>query len=160
MVIKQYLPLLALILLSTAIKAQHNEHDKIYCTAIETYITAMDSLQLKYPAISKKTTEIYLEKPYFVDSIPSIINGHPIIIITDRNKESLYKAHKNKLIHTVMLPLTNARNQLYITITPYNGVLKKRKHFNLGVSEGTTVYFKLNENKQEYIVEKIKHWGI
>jgi hypothetical protein len=141
-------------------KTQNNESDKIYCTALTQYVISIDSLKLKYPKIYSDVKEIYLEKPQFVDSLPSLINNHPIVLITPNNQHKLYIDHNKKLIHTIMFPLTNEKNEMYITITPYHGELKKHNHYSLVVSDGTTVYFKFDCDKQKYVVDKVENWGI
>jgi hypothetical protein len=120
----------------------------------------MDSLDIKYPTLYPRIHEIYLQKPNFIDSLPSSINGHQVIIITDNNQKSLYNNHGNKLIHPVLFPLTNDGNKLYITITPYIGQLKKHNHYYLSVSDGTTIYFRFDCSTQSYILDKVENWGI
>jgi len=59
-----------------------------------------------------------------------------------------------------MFPVAVQDSMLYITITPYIGRLKGNRHFFLGVSDGTTVYFKFDPDIKQFLVDKIKNWGI
>ncbi|WP_183562097.1 hypothetical protein [Mucilaginibacter sp. SP1R1] len=158
--VKQLFTALTLLLVSNIGWAQKNESDQIYCTALQQYTLSIDTFYSKYSNNKgAKVKEIFLQKPEFVDSIPSIVNGYTIILITSANQRKLYKDHRNRLTHTIMFPLTNKGSELFITITPYRGELK-RNNYTLGVSDGTTIYFKFDCEKQTYVVDKVKNWGI
>jgi hypothetical protein len=140
-------------------KAQKKATDKIYWLALNKYTLALDSGNHPNSNIGNEKV-IYLQKSDYVDSIPPLINGYNIVLITNKNQKTLYKQHNRKLTHTIMLPVAIHDSMLYITITPYIGRLKGNRHYFLSVSEGTTVYFKFDPDKKQFIVDKIKNWGI
>lgn len=138
--------------------AQKRVSDKIYWIALERYTARLDSLSSKYSE-QYATKNIYLQKPDYIDSIPSMINGYKVTLITPSNQTTLYKEHQSKLIHTVIFPVNVQDSILKVTITPYRGELKKN-HYNLGVSDGTTIYFKFDCIRQRFITYKVESWGI
>jgi hypothetical protein len=140
-------------------KAQVQESDKIYWSALEQYTLAVDTFYSKY-SDHFKDKNIYLQKPEYVNSIPKKVNGYHIILITSNNQQKIYKDYNNKLLHTMMFPVAVEDSLIYITFTPYHGELKKCKHYLLAVSDGTTVYFKFDCDKQRYLVYKVDNWGI
>jgi len=151
----KYLFLTLIFMLSTLFaNAQKRSSDKIYWLALNKYTLALDS---NYHSTEK---EIYLQKPDYVDSIPPKVNGYNIILITGKNQKRLYRAHNNRLIHTIISPITVEDSLLYITITPYSGTLKGNRHYYLGLSGGTTIYFKFDCTKKQFIIDKINNWGI
>jgi len=159
MKIKISLTLFFLIVLSQTGNAQKTESDKIYWVALKEYCINLDWLHSKNPNIYKKRHEIFLQKPEFVDSIPPILNGYKITLITNFNQRQIYTTHSNQIIHTIMSPLTNKADKLYVNITPYHGSLVKN-NYNLGLSDGTTIYFKFDSDSQKYIVNRVENWGI
>jgi hypothetical protein len=140
-------------------KAQMRESDRIYWAALEQYTLEIDTYYSKY-SDRFKDKSIYLQKPEDVDSIPKEVNGYHITIITSNNQQKIYKDHNNKLLHTMMSPVTVEDSLIYITFTPYHGELKKHNHYSLSVSDGTIVYFKFDCDKQRYLVYKVDNWGI
>jgi hypothetical protein len=153
--------ILTLILMSASllVSAQKRPSDKIYWLALDKYTLALDSG--RHPTLNLfQEKKIYLQKPEYVDSIPPQINGYNIILITGQTQKKLYKDHKGQLIHTIMFPVAVEDSLLYITITPYRGKLKGSRHYYLGVSDGITIYFKYNAIKKQFVVDKVKNWGI
>ncbi|MDR3697054.1 hypothetical protein [Mucilaginibacter sp.] len=140
-------------------KAQKRETDKIYWLALDKYTLALDAGNHPNSNIGNEKV-IYLQKSDYVDSIPPLINGYSIVLITSKNQKTLYKQHNRNLIHTIMLPVAVQDSMLYITITPYIGQLKGNRHYFLSVSEGTTVYFKFDPGKKQFLTDKVKNWGI
>ncbi|BAU53489.1 hypothetical protein [Mucilaginibacter gotjawali] len=139
------------------VKGQKIASDKIYWLALDKYTLALGSGS--HPNIGVEKV-IYLQKSDYVDSIPPLINGYGIVLISNKNQKTLYKQHNRKLIHTIMSPVAVQDSMLYITITPYLGRLKGNRHYFLSVSEGTTVYFKFDSDKKQFVPDKIKNWGI
>ncbi|MDB4924635.1 hypothetical protein [Mucilaginibacter sp.] len=156
---KSSIVLFAFVLLSSLSKAQTKEGDKIYWTALEKYTLSLDTMGFK-KAEEDKVKTIYLEKPDFVDSIPSVINGYKIILITNENQRKTYKDHKGLLTHTKLFPISVHDNVAEISFVPYRGRLKKRNHYMLSVSDGTIIYFKFDSNKNQFVFSKVKNWGI
>ncbi len=153
--------LISLLLATKLCVAQKSDRDKIYWTALEQYVISIESE-------SSDTTDsysyrsgnkIYLEKPFYIDSIPPQIGRHKIILITRDTQRVLYEDHNNKLIHTRISPLTIKDEKLFITITPYHGTFKKKQYF-LGASDGVTIYFKFDCNKKKYVFDRIENWAI
>lgn len=156
--VNQYMKLILILLLliaTSVVSAQHmRETDRIYWVTLHEYTVAVDSSYSKYIDQFKDKC-IYLQKPEYVDSIPSKVNGYNIILITSQNIRKLYKEHNNHLIHTKMFPVAIEDSTFYITITPYRGELRKRNHYNLAVSDGTTVHFKYDCDKRKFVVYKV-----
>lgn len=140
-------------------QAQKRATDRIYWLALNKYTLTLDSGNHPNSNIGNEKV-IYLQKSDYVDSIPPSINGYNLVLITDKNRKTLYKQHNRKLTHTIMLPVAVQDSMLYITITPYFGRLKGNRRYFLGVSEGTTVYFKFDPGKKQFVVDKVKNWGI
>lgn len=149
----------ALTLSTLLCKAQVREGDRIYWSALERYTVAVDSFYAKY-SDAFKLKEIFLEKPVFVDSIPFFVNGYRITLITPQNKYALYKTHSNKLLHTIMSPLTIQDSSLYISFTPYHGELSKGRNYKLAVSDWTIVYFRYDLDKKKFIAYRVENNGI
>ncbi|MFD1256064.1 hypothetical protein ACFQ3S_04595 [Mucilaginibacter terrae] len=101
-----------------------------------------------------------MQEAEYVDSIPGKINNYKIELITTTNKRKLYQSHHNKLTHTKMFPLKVEDSLLSITFVPYFGQLEKRRHYHLALSGGSTVYFKFDCEKNNFIIYKVKLWGI
>jgi len=154
---KYFLTIILFLSISTRSIAQKNEGDKVYWVALKKFVSAVDTFYFK-KMFSDKT--IYLEKPEFVDSIPDVVDGYKIVLLTQMNKKKIYQAHKNKLIHTVLQPLQLVNDSLLIRVIPYRAHLEKHNHYFLGVSDGTTVYFKFDSDQKKYIVSSVKNWGI
>ncbi len=153
--IKLKLTLVIFLFCACEVNAQRRDGDKIYWVALEKYTK---ELKTGYPSIIEKT--IYLQKPDYIDSIPALIGGCNIVLITASNQKKLYREHHNKLINTIIFPATITDSIVSITITPYRGALKGSRHYNLGVSDGTTVYFKYDCEKKQFIYSNTKNWGI
>lgn len=150
---------LVIMSLSDICNAQMRDSDKIYWLALKEFVITIDSVYSKNTVIFK-SKEIFLQKPELVDSIPVNIDGYRITLINATNQKQLYTNHKNHLIHTVMFPVAVEDSLIYVTFTPYRGELKKRNHYKLAVSDGTTVYFKFDCNERKFKVFKIDNWGI
>ena len=144
----------ALAVFTSFANTQKQVTDKIYWLALDKYTLDLDSV---YHLKEKK---IYLQKPEYVDSIPPLINGYDIILITNKNQKELYKEHNRRLIHTIMYPVAVEDSVLRITITPYFGKLKGSRHYYLAVSDGTNIYFRFDTIKKQFVVSKVKNWGI
>lgn len=149
-----------LILLFTVIicKAQIKEADKIYIQAIEKYTSTIDTFYMN-SALQKHSQNIYLQKPDVVDSIPQIVNGYHIQLMTFENQRQIYKTHKGKITHTIMFPAKIIADSLVVSIIPYRGILKKGK-YNLGVSDGTEVWFKFDCSQRRFVFHRVRTWGI
>ena len=150
---------LVLMFLTTLVRAQKQASDKIYWLALDKYTLALSS-DNSPNLYSSKEKKIYLQKPEYVDSIPSKINGYDIILITNETQKNLYQAHNNKLVHTIMSPVAVEDSLLNIRISPYFGTLKSGKHYYLAVSDGLIVYFKYDYIKKQFVVFKVMNWGI
>ena len=158
-IMKNLILTLVLVTASFVVKAQTQASDKIYWMALQKYTTKLaTSHPTKVPLDSEKV--IYLEKSIYLDSIPPIINGYKIVLITPSNEREIYLNHHKILVHTKISPVRVEEDYLSITITPYSGKMLNRRHYNLGVSEGSTVYFKYDCDKKEFVFDKIKNWGI
>lgn len=152
--------LVIIFLLSYSIvDAQKTNRDRIYWTALDRYTLNLDKTGHNTQAGDKAKT-IYIEKPFFIDSIPPMINGYLLTLITNNNQRELYKLHHNKLIHTKIFPIVVEDSLLKISIIPFRGELKKSNHYNLGVSDGCSIYFRFDTSKKQFIFDKISSWGI
>jgi hypothetical protein len=141
------------------LNAQKRESDKIYWTALEKYTTELD--RLHNGSATKNTGKIiYLEKPGFIDSIPRLVNGYQIILITSLNQQKLYKEHENVLTHTKVFPLTVEDSLLRISFIPFGGRLEGRNHYSFGNGGGTVVYFKFDCTKNQFVFSKVKTYGL
>jgi len=140
-------------------RAQNKLSDKIYWAALDKYTLSLDSNKLK-SANEDKVKTIYLEKANFIDSIPVAMNGYKIVAITSENQWKLYKEHNKYLIHTIIFPVKISNNIAVISFIPYHGKLKGRKHYYLGVSDGTNIHFKFDCNLKQFVFERIENWGI
>jgi hypothetical protein len=140
-------------------KAQVQESDKVYWTALERYTKYLDTAYLQKSTALVEKRAIYLKKQDFIDSIPEKVNGYPIILLTSENYKRLYKEHKGSLTHTIMFPVKVSDSTLEVTIVPYSGNLK-RNHLNLGVSGGTTITFQFDCVQHKFVVSKVNSWGI
>ena len=149
-----------LYLTMSPVKAQDRFSDQIYWIALEKYTSESNSTYSKGPSNGGDVKIIYLEKPTFIDSIPPLFNGFRIVLITPQNQRKLYLEHGKKLIHTRIFPIRVEGDKLSITITPYRGKMVDKRHYNLGVSDGSTVYFKYDCGKKEFVYDKTENWGI
>jgi hypothetical protein len=156
---KKLLVLIALVSSYFFCAAQRMESDRIYWVALEKYTHALDTLNFR-KAEGDDSKIIYLEKPDYIDSIPTMVNGYQIVPITNSNEHILYKKHKNTLIHTRVSAVVVEDSLLRISFIPYIGKLKKRNHYFLAVSGGTSVYFKFDCTKQRFAFYKVNNWGI
>lgn len=149
----------ALCLTMSLFKAQNKASDKIYWTALEKYTFALSSIYSRELSYGDHKI-VFIEKPFYVDSIPPSMNGYTIVQITSLNQRKLYLEHGKALIHTQIFPVRVEGDHLSITITPYRGKMTSKKHYNLAVSDGTTVYFKYDCEKKEFVYDKTENWGI
>jgi hypothetical protein len=156
---KTLIILSALAITTQLTMAQRQSSDKMYWIALQKYTA---ELSKSYPKEVYYGDEkiIYLEKPLFMDSVPPKINGYNIVILTFANKKDIYLKHKRILVHTEISPIHIENDKVSITITPYGGRMINRRHYNLTVGDGTTVYFKYDCDKKEFIFDKTINWGI
>jgi hypothetical protein len=140
-------------------KAQVQESDKVYWTALEQYTRYLDTAYLQSSSILVEKRAIYLKKQDFIDSIPERLNGYSIVLITSENYKRLYKDHKGSLLQTVMFPVKVKGDTLEVTIVPYSGNLKPN-HLYLKVGGGTTITFLFDCVQHKFIVSKVNGWGI
>ena len=125
---KKLLVLIALVSSYFFCAAQRMESDRIYWVALEKYTHALDTLNFR-KAEGDDSKIIYLEKPDYIDSIPTMVNGYQIVPITNSNEHILYKKHKNTLIHTRVSAVVVEDSLLRISFIPNIGKLKKRNHY-------------------------------
>jgi hypothetical protein len=155
--------ILVLILIISCLKGfgQDNENEKIYLQALDRYAVEMDSFYYKNSKeINKKI--IYLEKPNFIDfkTLPSKIGNYKIVLLTKDNLEEIYHKENFKLYHTRIFPIEITEGKLMIGIIPYHGEMKNGKDLSLGLSDGTSVYFKYDCNLKTFVHDKTENWGI
>lgn len=140
---------------SSLCKAQVKQGDIIYCIALEKYTQFLDTNGSEIP----KGRLLYLEKPNFIDSIPSEVNGYKIVQFTDHNQRKIYKENSNRISHGKILPVVIEDNVAKISIVFAGGRLKGRKYY-LTVAGGTFVYFKYNCDEKRFVFDKIESLGI
>jgi uncharacterized phage-like protein YoqJ len=131
-------------------KAQRKDEDKIYWTALEKYTYSLGKAGFK-KADEDKIKTIYLEKPDFIDSIPSAVND---------NQRRLYKEHNKHLLQTKLFPVSILDSVAKVSFVPYRGKLKSRNHYMLSISDGTVIYFKFDCYQKKFVFYKVENWGI
>lgn len=125
--------------------------DSVYLQAIEKYTLHIDSLYSRQNRKKNNIKIIYVQNEDFLFKIPSKVNGYEIIKLGFLNRKKYFRQNKSRLTYVVISPISIEKNSLFVSFIPYQAKLKGRKKLFLEYSNWTKIYFKLKNNKVDYI---------
>lgn len=131
----------------------------MYISALSYYLINCDSDHNSRPDIFPKIDTIFLEQTEELDMVTNEMDGRVIIRLTPENFRKIYKQHRNKLIHTKVVPIRINGDEIEITIIPYRSKWAKNR-LNHALSDWTTVYFKYDCDQKRWRFSRVVTGGI
>ncbi len=133
------------------------ETDSLYLTAVKKFIVEIDSFYNKYSQ-EKWPKTIFIQYENYLSNIPNTVDGYKIQFIGPGNQKKIFRQNDNHLRLTKISSLTLKDGQFRITLTPYYGEIKKRKHLYLSLSDWTVISFDFKNGHLTY--RETKNGGI
>lgn len=127
--------------------------NSIYSQAIFDY--------LEYLQKNNRSTDIYIEASLVIEIElrRDSIEDTGITLITKENRKDIYRKNNNRLTHYMILPALTEGERLIIRLIPYHGK-RKGKNYDMIVSDGYDLYYKLNKEETRFELDEIEPWGI
>ncbi len=134
---------------------QKSDTLNVYFQALKLHLDYWDDFQNKRPDLVEIPDIYFIEQnDYTTDSLPKVINGHQILVLS---RSDLYEKTRNESIPLIAVrPARWAENRLVIHVIDYS-VSRKRKHYYYSNGGGSS--FEIIGKENGNLDLKIIHQG-
>ncbi len=116
---------------------------------------------LEYLKKHNRSTDIYVEASLLIEIElrRDSVEDSGITLINQENQKDIYRKNNNQLTHYMIFPALTEGDRLIIRLIPYHGK-RKGKNYEMIVSDGYDLYYKLNKEEKRFELDEIEPWGI
>lgn len=140
----------------------------LFSIAATSHINAQQSNQpieqnFYYRALEKvlsNSTASVVEYDIHINSkFPKVINSSHIDYLYDSQLIEKYRKEKKKFQMIKMFPMVNKGNVIKVSFN-YYWISYKKKRLEFALEGGTTVTFRFDCEKKEFVIDKTDSWGV